>query len=39
MDYPCQYDLDEVRAADGMPITYEDKKKFCQSNAERVFPL
>ena len=39
MDYPYQYDIEEVHAMDGLPISYEDKKKFFQTNAERVFNL
>ncbi len=39
MDYPYQYDVEEVHAMDALPISYEDKKKFFQSNAERVFKL
>lgn len=38
-DYPYQYDVEEVHAMDGLPIPYEDKKKFFQTNAERVFHL
>jgi 5-carboxyvanillate decarboxylase len=39
MDYPYQYDVEEVHAMDALPISYEDKKKFFQTNAERVFNL
>lgn len=39
MDYPYQYDIEEVHAMDALPISYEDKKKFFQTNAERVFKL
>lgn len=39
MDYPYQYDIEEVHAMDALPIAYEDKKKFFQTNAERVFNL
>jgi len=39
MDYPYQYDVEEVHAMDAMPISYDDKKKFFQTNAERVFNL
>jgi 2,3-dihydroxybenzoate decarboxylase len=39
MDYPYQYDIEEVHTLDGLPISYEDKKKFFQTNAERVFNL
>lgn len=39
MDYPYQYDIEEVHAMDALPISFEDKKKFFQTNAERVFNL
>jgi 5-carboxyvanillate decarboxylase len=39
MDYPYQYDIEEVHAMDALPISYADKKKFFQTNAERVFNL
>lgn len=39
MDYPYQYDIEEVHAMDALPISYEDKKQFFQTNAERVFNL
>jgi 5-carboxyvanillate decarboxylase len=39
MDYPYQYDIEEVHAMDALPISYEDKKQFFQTNAERVFSL
>ena len=39
MDYPYQYRVEEVHAMDALPISYEAKKKFFQSNAERVFNL
>lgn len=39
MDYPYQYDIEEVHAMDALPISYEDKKAFFQTNAERVFNL
>ncbi len=39
MDYPYQYDVEEVHAMDALPISYEDKKKFFQTNAETVFHL
>jgi len=39
MDYPYQYDIEEVHAMDALPISYDDKKKFFQTNAERVFNL
>lgn len=39
MDYPYQFDAEEVAAMDRLPISYADKKKFFQENAERVFNL
>lgn len=39
MDYPYQYELDEVKACDAMTIPAADKKAFYQTNAERVFQL
>ena len=39
MDYPYQYDIEEVHAMDALPISYDDKKMFFQTNAERVFNL
>jgi 5-carboxyvanillate decarboxylase len=39
MDYPYQYDIEEVHAMDSLPISYDDKKAFFQTNAERVFNL
>jgi 5-carboxyvanillate decarboxylase len=39
MDYPYQYEVDEVRALDAMSIPAADKKAFYQTNAERVFKL
>jgi 5-carboxyvanillate decarboxylase len=39
MDYPYQYDIEEVHAMDALPISFEAKKKFFQTNAERVFNL
>jgi 2,3-dihydroxybenzoate decarboxylase len=39
MDYPYQYEVDEVRACDAMTISSADKKAFYQTNAERVFQL
>ena len=39
MDYPYQYEPDEVRAHDLLDIGIEDKKKLMQTNAERVFKL
>jgi 2,3-dihydroxybenzoate decarboxylase len=39
MDYPYQYEVDEVRACDAMTIPDADKRAFYQGNAERVFQL
>jgi 2,3-dihydroxybenzoate decarboxylase len=39
MDYPYQYDIDEVTASDNMQLSAEEKKMFFQSNAEKVFGL
>jgi 2,3-dihydroxybenzoate decarboxylase len=39
MDYPYQCPVEEVVALDAMTITTADKKKFFQTNAERVFKL
>jgi 5-carboxyvanillate decarboxylase len=39
MDYPYQYAIDEVVTLDGMQMSIEDKKRFFQTNAEKVFKL
>jgi 5-carboxyvanillate decarboxylase len=39
MDYPYQCPPEEVVALDAMSMPLADKKKFFQSNAERVFKL
>ena len=39
MDYPYQFELDEVNATDDVPISDADKKKLFQTNAEAVFSL
>lgn len=39
MDYPYQYIADEVREQDNLPISFEDKQKFFQLNAEKVFAI
>ncbi len=39
MDYPYQCPAEEVAALDAMDMPAEDKKKFFQTNAERVFKL
>jgi 5-carboxyvanillate decarboxylase len=39
MDYPYEYVPDEVVAQDELPISVEEKKRFYQTNAERLFQL
>jgi 5-carboxyvanillate decarboxylase len=39
MDYPYQHDLEEVAASDDLQVSDAVKKKFFQTNAERVFKL
>ncbi|MDB5683236.1 MAG: amidohydrolase [Sphingomonas bacterium] len=39
MDYPYQYEPEEVAAQDAMDMSLEDKRAFFQTNAERVFNL
>jgi 2,3-dihydroxybenzoate decarboxylase len=39
MDYPYQYEADEVRTHDNLAISDADKKKLMQTNAERAFKL
>jgi 5-carboxyvanillate decarboxylase len=39
MDYPYQYETSEVVALDAMDMSAADKKKFFQTNAERVFNI
>ena len=39
MDYPYQFDFDEVIATDNIPISPADKKKLYQTNAEKVYSL
>jgi 5-carboxyvanillate decarboxylase len=39
MDYPYQYAVDEVAVMDNMLMSDEDKKKFFQTNAQRVFKI
>ncbi len=39
MDYPYQCPAEEVVALDAMDMSAEDKKKFFQTNAEKVFKL
>ncbi len=39
MDYPYQYAAEEVVILDGMKMSFDDKKKFFQTNAEKVFGI
>jgi 2,3-dihydroxybenzoate decarboxylase len=39
MDYPYQFVAEEVIASDRMAMSDADRKKFFQTNAERVFGL
>jgi 2,3-dihydroxybenzoate decarboxylase len=39
MDYPYQYVAEEVITCDNLALSDADKKKFFQTNAERVFSL
>ena len=39
MDYPYEFNSEEVIATDNLPISDTDKKKLYQTNAERVFNL
>lgn len=39
MDYPYQYQPDEVLISDRLPITPAEKKLYFQTNAERLFGL
>jgi 5-carboxyvanillate decarboxylase len=39
MDYPYQYLLSEVTVSDELPMSAGDKKKYFQSNAEKLFKL
>jgi 5-carboxyvanillate decarboxylase len=39
MDYPYQFVPDEVKAQDALPMSDADKRKFFQTNAERLFSL
>jgi 5-carboxyvanillate decarboxylase len=39
MDYPYEYQVDEVRWQDDLPLTTAEKKQFYQTNAEQVFGL
>jgi len=37
--YPYQYGADEVRVQDNLPIGFEEKRQFFQTNAETVFNI
>jgi 2,3-dihydroxybenzoate decarboxylase len=39
MDYPYQYAPDEVVWLDGMEMSAENKKRFFQTNAEKIFNI
>ena len=39
MDYPWQFEADEVRAHDALLLSLEEKKALMQTNAERLFGL
>ena len=39
MDYPYQYEPDEVKAMDQLPLSPEQRRQFFQTNAERIFKL
>ena len=39
MDYPYQFELEEVTATDDIAIGDEDKRKLFETNAEKVFSL
>ncbi len=39
MDYPYEYELDEVRVHDDLPIGFAERKALYQTNAERLFGL
>ncbi len=39
MDYPYQFEPDEVIATDEVPMPAEDRRRLFQTNAERVFGL
>ena len=39
MDYPWQFEADEVRAHDALLLSLEEKKALMQTNAERLFSL
>jgi 2,3-dihydroxybenzoate decarboxylase len=37
MDYPYQYEADEVRLSDAAPMSAATRRKFFQTNAEELF--
>jgi 2,3-dihydroxybenzoate decarboxylase len=39
MDYPYQYAVNEVSVMDNMQMSEDDKRKFFQTNAQRVFKI
>jgi len=39
MDYPYQYDIDEVHYSDDFPLSAAEKKMFFQTNAGQVFRM
>lgn len=39
MDYPYEFEIDEVTMCDDIPMSDADKTKFFQTNAENVFSL
>jgi 5-carboxyvanillate decarboxylase len=39
MDYPYEFEIDEVTMTDDIPVSDADKKKLFQTNAENVFSL
>ncbi len=39
MDYPYQYLASEVTVSDNLPMSAEDKKKYFQTNAEKLFRI
>jgi 5-carboxyvanillate decarboxylase len=39
MDYPWEFEADEVRAHDALPLSLDERKSIMQTNAERLFDL
>jgi 2,3-dihydroxybenzoate decarboxylase len=39
MDYPYQFLPSEVTVSDELPMTAADKKKYFQTNAEKLFKI